>query len=335
MRQSPTPLPVCLIVATLLLVVGATAQTERRPKLLVIGVDGIRVDILQAAETPNLDALAEDGELSLAARTRPNTVSGPGWSSMLTGVWMEKHGVQNNDFSSSRYDEYPDFLTRIETIRPELSTLAVLDWPPLGTIQDGGPLVSSLVDLVINVNGDSLGYAAADRLSTELAAARLREGNPDASFVYLGNTDVVAHETSSLSAEYRASIEAADRQIGLLLEAVRRRPRYDLEDWLIISSTDHGRSDDGGHGGESEGELTIYYIVSGSSSTALRSPTEIVDVACTSLAHLGVEIDKDWNLDCKVNGVGGDSSPSKEPSDGGSSHALSQTVRMRFPESGE
>lgn len=292
-----------LVAATFLAASSAAAQSPRRPKLLLIGIDGIRVDILQAAATPNLDALAAAGALSLTARIRPKTVSGPGWSSMLTGVWMDKHGVENNDFSSSRYDQYPDFLTRIERVRPELSTFAVLDWPPLGTAQDGGPLVSSKVDLVINVNGDNLGYGPADELSVELAADRLRNGDPDATFVYLGDPDVVAHNTSSLSDEYRAAIETADRQVGLLLDAVRARPTYDQEDWLVISSTDHGRDDEGGHGGESEKELTIYYLVSGTSATTLQQPVEIVDVACTAMAHLGLTIDPAWALDCKTNGL--------------------------------
>jgi len=292
-----------LLATTLLVASSAGAQSPRSPKLLLIGIDGIRVDILQAAATPNLDALAAAGELSLTARIRPKTVSGPGWSSMLTGVWMDKHGVENNDFSSSRYDQYPDFLTRIELIRPELSTFAVLDWPPLGTAQDGGPLVSSKVDLVININGDNIDYGPADELSVELAADRLRNGDPDATFVYLGDPDVVAHDTSSLSDEYRAAIETADRQVGLLLDAVRARTTYDQEDWLVISSTDHGRDDEGGHGGESEKELTIFYLVSGTSVTTLRQPAEIVDVACTALTHLGLTIDSAWNLDCKPNGL--------------------------------
>ena len=156
MLRSPLSATVALLVATLVTSGSAGAQSPRRPKLLLIGIDGIRVDILEAATTPNLDALAAAGELTLSARIRPRTVSGPGWSSMLTGVWMNKHGVENNDFSSSRYDQYPDFLTRIELLQPELSTLAVADWPPLGTTQDGGPLLSPKIDLVININGDNL-----------------------------------------------------------------------------------------------------------------------------------------------------------------------------------
>ena len=294
---------VALIVLSLLVADSAAAQAPPRPKLLLIGIDGVRVDILQTAVTPHLDALAAAGELTLAARTRPKTVSGPGWSSMLTGVWMDKHGVESNDFSTSRYEQYPDFLTRIELLQPQLSTMAVIDWPPLGTIQDGGPLLSSSVDLVISINGENIGYAAADELSVQLAAGRLRDGDPDAAFVYLGDPDVVAHDTSSLSDEYRAAIEAADRQVGILLAAVRARPTFDQEDWLIISSTDHGRDDEGGHGGESEKELTIYYLVSAASTTTLSQPTEIVDVACTALTHLGIRIDPAWTLDCKANGI--------------------------------
>ena len=58
---------------------------------------------------------------------RTPSVSGPAWSSMLTGVWPAKHGVTNNKFTGKRYDEFPDFLTRIEQVRPDLSTAAIAE----------------------------------------------------------------------------------------------------------------------------------------------------------------------------------------------------------------
>ncbi len=133
------------------------ASTEGRKKVLLIGIDGIRVDILEQAATPNLDALAAGGAFSADARTRPITVSGPGWSSMLTGVWMEKHGVESNDFTGNHYAEYPDFLTRIEQVRPDLSTYAVIHWPAMGTTADGGPMISRVVDVLVNINVDAIG----------------------------------------------------------------------------------------------------------------------------------------------------------------------------------
>ncbi len=276
-----------------------------RKKVLLIGIDGIRVDMLARADTPNLDALIAAGAFSADARTRPITVSGPGWSSMLTGVWMEKHRVESNDFTGNNYAEYPDFLTRIEQVRPQLSTYAVIHWPAMGTTADGGPMISRLVDVLVNINGDAIGYATADAEVVSIASHYLRVGDPDASFVYMTNTDSVAHETDSFSPEYRAAVELADRRVGELVAAVKARPTYAQEDWLILSSTDHGRADDGSHGENSIEELTIYYLASGPSAdpAALAAPPHIVDIAPTALAHLGIEVDPAWDLDGRVNGL--------------------------------
>lgn len=269
------------------------------PKVLVLGLDGIRPDRLAAASTPVLDSLAARGAFTDAAATRPPTVSGPGWSSMLIGVWADKHGVRNNDFTTNAYGRYPDFLTRIEDARPDLATLAVLDWPPLGTPAAGGPLVGDRVDRKVTVNGDSLGYHAADSVSAILAARALATTDVDAAFVYFGDVDEVGHARGTLSPEYTAAIERVDRQVGQVLGGLRGRPTFDAEDWLVLVSTDHGRRDDGGHGGDSEAERTIFLIMSGPSvgGRTFDTPPAIVDVAVTALAHLGIPIDADWRLD--------------------------------------
>jgi predicted AlkP superfamily pyrophosphatase or phosphodiesterase len=306
-RHAPRP-ALALLLLVLLAPAVLAQQPGRAPKVLLIGLDGVRVDVLVQASTPNIDALAAGGGLSLEAQTRPNTVSGPGWSSMLTGVWMEKHGVEENQFGDNAYDRFPDFLTRIEQVRPELSTLAVLDWPPLGTLEDGGPLISDRIDVKVNVNGDTIGYPDADRRSTEIATFLLMSQPVDAAFVYLGDVDVVGHDTSSLSPEYRAAIETADEQVGRLVAAVRSRPAFAEEDWLILMSTDHGRSDDGDHGEESDQELTIFYLAAylDGRNVRLQEASRIVDVAVTALAHLRLDIDPAWDLDGRVNGIGPD-----------------------------
>ncbi len=271
----------------------------RTPKVLLIGIDGVRPDVLQAVSTPNLDALAESGLFIDDARTTHPSVSGPSWSSMLTGVWPDKHGVTNNDFTGKRFEEYPDFLTRIEQLRPELSTAAIVDWAPLMRGDGGVPTISAAVDVRHELDGYDLGWAEADARSAELAVQLLTEADPDAIFVYLGNPDETSHEYGSIGQEYRAAIEMADRHVGQIIAALRARPTYQDEDWLIISSTDHGRRPDGGHGGDSPQEMTIYVIASGGSMAGAAPPdsTFIVDVAVTALAHLGFEIQQEWGLD--------------------------------------
>jgi len=274
-------------------------------KLLLIGLDGVRADVLADADTPNLDSLIASGTFTSVAFTTTPTVSGPGWSSMLTGVWPNKHLVTGNDFTGNAYDQYPDFLTRLEQLAPVWSTLAVLDWPPLASGVAGGPMISDAVDARLLFDGDEVGYGVADSLSVRAALELLSTGGVDAAFVYLGDIDVVGHDFGTMSREYAAAIETADHQVGQLLSAVRARPTYDAEDWLIIVATDHGRTDDGGHGGTSDEETRIFILVSGP-SVAVGAPLGepgIVDVAATALTHLGVAIDSAWGLDGKPVGL--------------------------------
>ncbi len=280
------------------LVLACTPSTPN-PKVLLIGLDGVRVDILAQAHTPNIDALAESGLFSDAAWTGEETVSGPGWSSMVIGVWADKHGVYDNDFTENTYALYPDFLTRLEQVDPTFNTFAVLDWPPLGEHVDGGPLISDAIDVKITFDGEELGYDVTDSLSVLAAIDQLTNADPDATFVYLGYIDIVGHDTSSLDPLYLAAVEAADRQVGQLIAAIRERATYQDEDWLILVSTDHGRRDDGGHGGQSLEERTIFYLASGTLPLADDRPDGpfIVDVAVTALDHLGVTVDPAWGLD--------------------------------------
>jgi predicted AlkP superfamily pyrophosphatase or phosphodiesterase len=279
--------------------VALIACGESEKKVLLIGLDGVRIDVLADAHTPHLDRLIAEGAFNDAVVTAEPTVSGPDWSSMLTGVWPEKHGVYSNDFEGNQYATWPDFLTRLEQIDSSLATYAVLDWPPLGTTASGGPLISDLVDVKDSYDGDRLGYRVADSLSVAAAVRHLETRDVDAAFVYLGDIDVVGHDVGALANEYRASIEWSDAQVGFLLQALERRPNFAGEDWLILVATDHGRRDDGGHGGSSELERTVFIIASGQSmepGMRIDDPSGIVDVAATALMHLGY-FDSSWDLD--------------------------------------
>ena len=275
-------------------------------KVLLIGLDGIRVDILAEAHTPNIDRLIANGFFSDRAQTKVRTVSGPGWSSMLIGARTDKHLVNSNDFTGNDYATYPDFLTRLEQVNPEFNTFAVVDWAPLGTTASGGPLISDAIDEKLFFDPEEEdGYGRADSLSVAAAVERLANQDIDAAFVYIGDTDEVGHATSSLAPEYRTAVEAADVLVGRLIAAVEERSTFADEDWLILMCTDHGRRDDGGHGGESEKERTIFFLASGP-SVVKGSPDlapNIVDVAVTALTHLGLEIDPAWNLDGRAVGL--------------------------------
>lgn len=300
-------LAILCVLAAPMAVSGQAQPQQRSPRVMLIGIDGVRPDVLRQVDTPRLDSLIRVGAYTDSAVTGLPTLSGPSWTSMLTGVWKEKHGIVSNDFPFPEHalDRYPDFLTRIEREAPRLRTFAAADWPPLIEPQRRGegpavaPVLGTAIDARVSLDGGRIGWALADERAVEAAEEELREHDPSALFVYLGNPDEVSHHTGSIEDEYRAAIARADRHVGRLVEAVRARPAYAREDWLILVSTDHGRLWYGGHGGESEEERTIFILVSGDAVLPGRIPGRpgIVDVAATALRHLGLGPRPEWELD--------------------------------------
>ncbi|MCG8307937.1 MAG: alkaline phosphatase family protein [Cytophagales bacterium] len=118
--------------AALLLNAGFQNVIEAKEnKVLIIGIDGCRPDALIEAFTPNIDKLIENGAFTPVATTRPTTSSGPGWSNMLTGVWQNKHGVEDNSFANSNFNSYPHFFNRLKEHDPSLVCASIVRWEPI------------------------------------------------------------------------------------------------------------------------------------------------------------------------------------------------------------
>ena len=139
-RRSHAPARAATDLVLVLLWLAPTLCLAAEPPtrhVLLIGVDGCRPDALQAAKTPHLDKLAAGGVVSLNTSilgprpTTSDTISGPGWSSILTGVWSDKHGVLDNSFKGSNYDDFPHFFARIKEVHPEAVTGSFSDWGPI------------------------------------------------------------------------------------------------------------------------------------------------------------------------------------------------------------
>ncbi|NUP67763.1 MAG: nucleotide pyrophosphatase, partial [Nonomuraea sp.] len=260
-------------------------------KVLVVGLDGLRHDRIAPADAPNLDALISGGTYGtslLYTNPMAATSSGPGWSTIATGVWPDLHGVKDNTFAGKHYDRYPDFLTRLESTNPAYSTYAALDWKPLGDQGTFGPAIDARVVL----DGDTNGYPAEDERVTQVSETVLRTENPDAAFVYLGAIDIEGHDSGAASAAYLTAIHDADARIGRLLAAVRARPAYASERWTVVVATDHGHTDAGGHGGSSIEERRTFVLASGPGIAAGARPadTRLVDVTGAVFRGLGLAV---------------------------------------------
>ncbi|MEU1334274.1 alkaline phosphatase family protein [Streptomyces sp. NPDC005865] len=264
----------------------------RTPKVLVIGLDGALLNRIKDAETPTLKGLMSAGltaPSALYCAPLAPTSSGPGWSTLITGVWPDKHRVVNNDFTGHQLARYPDFMTRIEAARPGLRTYAVASWNPITDI-----VFSAKVDARISTPA-----AEYDTGTTARAVAEVGDGDPAAVFVQLDNVDHAGHSSGAASQAYLDALHGVDTQVGRILSAVKSRPTYGTEDWLIMVTADHGHTDAGGHGGSSWPERQTFLIATGPTITpgSVRHDVRMPDVAASALAHLGIAVDPAWELD--------------------------------------
>ena len=180
--------------------------------VLVIGVDGVRFDLLGSEVTPVIWGFGRDGFLGpVPIDESTPTWSGPCWATIATGRGVDGHGITGNDLTGHRLAEYPDFVTL--ATRAGLPTLlAVSGWPPLVVAEDGGPLFAeaSRREFVPVPERSLAGWDAADEATTARAAGILAEEGPRLSFVYLGAVDITGHAVGA-GAAYREAARAASR----------------------------------------------------------------------------------------------------------------------------
>jgi hypothetical protein len=258
--------------------------------VLVIGVDGVRFDLLGPEVTPVIWAFGRDGFLGPVPvdETTP-TWSGPCWATIVTGAGVDGHGITGNDLTGHRLAEHPDFVT-VATRAGLPTLLAVSAWPPLAVAEDGGPLFAEATrrEFVPVPKRSVAGWDAADEAITELAAQILATDAPRLSFVYLGAVDAAGHVLGA-GPPYRWAARVADQRVGRLLAAVRSRPACADEGWTIVVVTDHGHLDQGGHGGR-QPEVTMAWAAAAGPGIVPGGPPLIArqtEVAPLVLAALG------------------------------------------------
>ncbi|MFI6496519.1 alkaline phosphatase family protein [Nonomuraea typhae] len=290
-----------------------------KDKVLVVGMDGLRFDRLLAIRPPVLGELLDTGvhgtgllpygeadaaatgfkgqvvplgERSIASRTD----SGPGWSSIATGVWPDKHGVVDNSFTGAEFGKFPDFLSRAKRLDPQLTTTAMFSWAALA---EHGAFGAD-IDTRVVLDGYAITFAAGDGQIADAAELHLAEQDPDLAFVYFGDTDEVAHRLGPHCPEYTDALLAQDGYLARLLASIRSRPTYGRERWTVLVTTDHGHLDQGGHGGTSAAERTTFVLAArlGENLGGRALPeAALVDVAPTALAQLGLTPSPSWGLD--------------------------------------
>lgn len=277
---------------------------------LIIGIDGCRSDALQAAKAPNIKSLAQNGTACYHAfaggrpgtKTQQATISGASWSSMLTGVWVDKHQTPDNKFTNPNLKKvvdgkivgYPHFFTRIKEEHPNCYLASIVNWKPINE--------KILSDADYQDSGEDA------KVAQKCADLLLGNCNPAVVFLQFDELDGVGHSKtySPESPEYMEAIEKLDCHVGTVLNAMRKRPNFAREDWLVLVTADHGGFKKG-HGGQTPEERTVFLIANGGghSHKVVDDEWGIVAIPPTVFHHLGIPVNPAWGWESAAFGTDG------------------------------
>ena len=316
MNRTKTRLAAIFVICFMLTLV-ANAQEK---KTLFIILDGIQRELLENNPTPNLDDIAVQGGYAHAyvggkkdGYSETPTISAVGYNSLLTGVWVNKHNVKGNGIHQPNY-YYPTIFKKFKENYPNKTIAVYSTWLDNRTKLVGENLeATGRLQLDYHFDGleiDTLSYPHDDQsdyikkidqaVSTYAANDVITKG-PDLTWVYLQYTDDMGHRFGE-SPQMDAGIQEADRQVGLIWEAIKKREISHNEEWMIIITTDHGRKVGGkGHGGQSDEERATWIVSNKKFNGINKNTPGVVDIFPTIADYMNIAVPK--NQAMEVDGV--------------------------------
>lgn len=261
-------------------------------RVAVIGCDGAGT-FFRDAQTPNIDAIFENGAVTYECLTANPSMSAENWGSLLHGVTPHRHGLSNGIIENGAY-KYPKdspFPSIFRVIREEDSgadLAAFCSWNPINT----GIIENNLGVQKHNTGGN-------DKTLTDEVCNYLQTNDPKFLFVQYNKSDDTGHAEGYGSATHLNAINELDGYIKLIYDAYDARGF--LDDTLFIVTADHGGtynysgSTGGGHGGLSDKEKYVMFAARGKNvENGTISDMTIRDTAAVVIHALGLTAPEGW-----------------------------------------
>ncbi len=278
----------CLFLSLATLTSGLRAAEDARAKhVFIVSFDQGNPAGIAKAAMPEFKEMAKQGAHTWEAYTIVPSITLPSHTSMLTGVGIQKHQVDWNNYEPKRG------LVTVPTIfslakAQGLKTAMFVSKEKFRHLE----LPDSVDQFVYPKDVSSIGVAKA----FEDEVGKLK---PDLCFIHFGEPDVKGHEFGMDSAEKMQAFADSDTALKMLRDAVAKAGILDSS--VFILTADHGGHDvkdkqgntRGTHGDSTPDDVTIPWIAWGKSvkpGFQITAPVVQYDTAATALWLLGVPL---------------------------------------------
>ncbi|SFP55110.1 alkaline phosphatase family protein [Parafilimonas terrae] len=291
---------------------GMLCAQPKTKKAVYIIIDGIPADVIEKLNPVHMNEIAKAGGYAHAmvggeknGYSQTPTISAVGYNSILTGTWVNKHNVWDNDIKDPNYN-YKSIFRILKEDYPEKKTGIFSSWTDNRTRLVGDGLAATgNIHFDYKFDGlelDTVNYPQdaerefmhkIDAKVAATAASTIKTNAPDLSWVYLEYTDDMGHKYGDSPQFYKA-INYADDYVGQIWQAIQYREKNFNEDWLIIITTDHGRTAETGkdHGGQSDRERAGWIFTNAKNLNGYfkNNQASIVDIFPTIARFMNLQI---------------------------------------------
>lgn len=222
----------------------AQAQAAKQPTLLLISIDGLRPQDINAQDMPNLWQLAEAGVRGEGMRPAYPSLTFPNHYTLVTGLRPDQHGIVHNHMYDAALGDFR--LDLREAVRDKrwwgaepvwvsaekagLHT-ATLYWPGSEAAIDG---IQPQTWLPFDTNTSA--QWRADKVADWLSAPAHKR--PAFATLYFDKLDHASHRHGPNSSQARTARRDSDAAIGHLLSRLREHKQLDAINIVVVS--DHG-----------------------------------------------------------------------------------------------
>jgi len=200
-------------------------------KVVLVVVDGLRGNALSEIDPENLRIIARNSLYSNSGlgdfQSTPFTRS-MGLANVFTGVTSDKHEVSGDNLNAVNVDAYPTFLTRLKQSYEGFSAVAYT------TDQ-------SVSDYLLK-DAETKEIVATDAEVVNKTKEAILNKEVSLIVSHLSDIDKAgeANAYESDDPAYRQAILTFDEQINDIIGAVKQRPNYKDENWLVIITSTSG-----------------------------------------------------------------------------------------------
>ena len=218
------------------------------PYTILISFDGFRWDYANRGISPNLDKLAEEGVSALSLRPCFPTKTYPNHYSIISGCYIDKHGIIANNFTDPRTGEKYSLGDRA-SVQNEKWYKAKAFWEVAaqkGIISASYFYPGSELDnperrpKYFEYYEHDRKYE--DRIESAIKWLQLpHHERPKFLTLYFHETDSYGHDFGPNSSEIDTAIARLDNLLGILIDDLKKINLYDSTNIIVVS--DHGMTE--------------------------------------------------------------------------------------------